>query len=97
MVPHDRIKVKVQDGIVIISGEVEWGYQRDAAHDAVCCLIDVKGVTNQITVMPSVSPGGIKSKIKSSLKRHSPIDARDIIVKTVGSKIILSGSVPFLD
>ena len=93
MVPHDQIKVKVQDGIVILSGEVERGHQRCAAHDAVCCLIGVKGVINQITVMPSVSPVGIKSKIKSALKRHSAIDARGLIVETVGSKVILSGSV----
>jgi osmotically-inducible protein OsmY len=92
-VPHDHIKIKVQDGMVILSGEVERGYQRDAAHDAVCCLIGVKGVTNQITVSPPVSPAGIKSNIKSALKRHSAIDARDLIVETSGSKVILSGSV----
>jgi osmotically-inducible protein OsmY len=92
-VPHDRVKIKVQDGMVILSGEVERGYQRDAAHDAVCCLIGVKGVTNQITVMPSVSPAGVKSKIKSALKRHSAIDVRDLIVEAVGSKVILSGTV----
>ena len=93
MVPHERIKVKVQDGWVILSGEVDWEYQRDAAHNAVCCLVGVKGITNQITVKPSVSPVGIKSKIKSALKRHSALDARDLIVETVGSKVILSGSV----
>jgi osmotically-inducible protein OsmY len=93
LVPHEQIKVQVQDGMIILSGEVERGYQRDAAHDAVCCLVGVKGVTNQITVMPSVSPVGIKSKIKSALKRHSVIDARGLIVETVGSKVILSGSV----
>jgi osmotically-inducible protein OsmY len=36
---------------------------------------------------------GIKSKIKNALKRHSAIDARDLIVETSGSKVTLSGSV----
>jgi len=40
-VPHDRIKVEVQESMVVLSGEVDWEYQRAAAHDAVCCLIGV--------------------------------------------------------
>ena len=41
-VPHERIKVEVQESMVVLSGEVDWEYQRAAAHDAVCCLIGVK-------------------------------------------------------
>lgn len=93
MVPHDRIKVKVQDGWIILSGEVDWDYQRDAARDAVCCLVGVKGVTNQITVKPSVQPQGVKSQIERAFQRHSVLDARRLLVETVGSKVILSGSV----
>jgi osmotically-inducible protein OsmY len=26
LVPHDRVKVNVQDGVVTLSGEVGWGY-----------------------------------------------------------------------
>ena len=93
MVPDDRIKVTVQDGEVILSGEVDWGYQRNAAHNSVCCLIGVKSIVNQITIKPSVSAVDIKSKIKRAFKRHSALDARDLIVESSGSKVILSGSV----
>jgi osmotically-inducible protein OsmY len=93
LVPHDKIKVQVEDGMVILTGEVGKAYQRTAAHDAVCCLMGVKGVTNQISISSSVTPVGIKSKIKNALKRHSAIDARDLIVETSGSKVTLSGSV----
>lgn len=93
MVPHDRIKVKVQDGWIILSGEVDWEYQRDAARDAVCCLVGVKGVTNQITVKPSVQPEDVKSKIERAFQRHSVLDARRLMVETVGSKVILNGTV----
>jgi len=41
-VPNDRVKVEVQDGMIILTGEVDWEYQRAAAHDAVCCLIGIK-------------------------------------------------------
>jgi osmotically-inducible protein OsmY len=93
LVPHDKIKVQVENGMVILTGEVEKAYQRDAAHNAICCLMGVNGVTNQISISSSVSPVGIKTKIKNAMKRHSAIDARDLIVETVGSKVILSGSV----
>ncbi len=92
-VPHDQIQVQVENGRVILTGEVEKAYQKEAAHNAVCCLMGVKGVTNQISISPSIGPVGIKTKIKNAMKRHSAIDARDIIVETTGSKVTLSGSV----
>jgi osmotically-inducible protein OsmY len=92
-VPNDRIKVEVQDGMVILTGEVNWEYQRAAAHDAVCSLIGVKGVTDEISIKPSVSPVNVKSKIKSAFQRHSVLDAKNIIVESDGSKVVLNGTV----
>jgi osmotically-inducible protein OsmY len=92
-VPDDRIEVEVQDGMVILTGEVDWEYQRAAAHDAVCCLIGVKGVTDEISIKPSVSPVNVKSKIKSAFQRHSLLDVKNIIVESDGSKVILNGTV----
>jgi osmotically-inducible protein OsmY len=92
-VPDDRIKVEVQDGMVILTGEVDWEYQRAAAHDAVCCLIGIKGVTDEINIKPSMSPVNVKSKIKSAFQRHSVLDAKNIIVESDGSKVILNGTV----
>ena len=79
--------------MVVLSGEVDWEYQRAAAHDAVCCLMGVKAVTDEISVKPSVSPVDIKSKIKSAFQRHSALDAKNIIVESDGSKVTLNGTV----
>jgi len=92
-VPHDQIKVKVQDGEVILSGEVDWEFERNAAHQAVCCLMGVRGVINQISITPSVRPVDVKSKIKSAFQRHSVLDVKKLTVESVGSRVILSGSV----
>ena len=92
-VPNDRVKVEVQDGMIILTGEVDWEYQRAAAHDAVCCLIGIKGVTDEISIKPSVSPVNVKSKIKSAFQRHSVLDVKNIIVESDGSKVILNGTV----
>ncbi len=92
-VPHDRIKVKVQDGWLSLSGEVEWYVQKTASEDAVCGLMGVKGVTNLITVKPSIKPADIKTKIESAFQRNAVLDARRIRVETRGDKVILEGIV----
>jgi len=92
-VPHDRIKVKVQNGWITLSGEVDWRYQRNAAEDAVCNLLGVVGVTNQVTVKPAVKPTEIKTKIESAFQRNALLDARRIEVQVRGDKVILEGSV----
>ena len=92
-VPHDRIKIKVENGRVNLTGDVDWWYQKQAAIDAVRALMGVVSVENMIIVKPSVKPQDIKTKIESALQRNALLDARQIKVETQGSKVILSGSV----
>ena len=53
--PSDAIKVKVENGWITLSGEVEWGFQRTAATEAVRHLMGVIGVSDLITIRPKVS------------------------------------------
>jgi osmotically-inducible protein OsmY len=93
LVPHDRVKVHVQDGLVTLSGEVDWGYQKFAAEEAVRYLMGVVWFGNQITVKPTVEPQNIKDKIVSAFQRNVLLDARRITVETRGGWVILRGSV----
>jgi osmotically-inducible protein OsmY len=93
LVPHDRVKVKVQDGMVTLSGDVDWGYQKFAAEEAVRYLMGVVWFSNQITVKPTVKPQNIKDKIVSAFRRNALLDSRRITVETRGGWVILSGSV----
>ena len=68
-VPQDRIKVKVNQGWVILEGIVEWQRQREAAENAVRHMIGVKGVKNLISVTPSVKSTETREKIKKALHR----------------------------
>jgi osmotically-inducible protein OsmY len=92
-VPHDRIKVRVQDGSITLTGEVEWAYQREAAEQAVRHLNGVVWVSDQITIKSPAEPVGTKAKIDSAFQRNAMLDSRRIIVETHGSKVTLSGSV----
>jgi osmotically-inducible protein OsmY len=93
LVPHDRIKVQVRDGLVTLSGEVDWGYQKFAAEDAVRYLMGVVWFNNQITIKPTVKPQELKDKIVSAFQRNALLDSRRITVETRGGKVILRGSV----
>ena len=92
-VPRDRVKVQVQGGWVTLSGEVDWRYQREAAGDAVRSLMGVKGLANDISVKPAVSPVEVKTKIEAALERSAMIDASGIKVTAKGSKVTLKGTV----
>jgi len=93
LVPYDRVKVHVQDGVVTLSGEVDWGYQKYAAEEAVHHLMGVVWLINQITVKPTIKPLDVKAKIESAFQRNALLDSRRIKIETRGSKVILSGSV----
>ena len=92
-VPYDRIKLKVEDGAVTLSGDVDWWYQKDAAEDAVRKLVGVVLVNNRITIKPAVKPQDVKDKIESAFQRNALLDARRVTVETRGDKVILRGSV----
>jgi osmotically-inducible protein OsmY len=54
MVPHDKIKVTVEKGVVTLDGPVGWQFEREAAARAVRYLSGVRGLRNQITLKPTI-------------------------------------------
>ena len=92
-VPNELIKVKVENGWVTLEGELNWGYQREAAMDAVRDLTGVHGVTNQITIKPKVKTQEIKAKISDAFRRSAELDANRIIIEAADGKVTLSGKV----
>jgi len=94
VVPGDAVKVKVEDGWVKLSGEVEWQYQRSAAESDIRKLSGVAGVTNDITIKAHVQTSDVKRKIEDALKRNAEVEAQRIRVSVLGDgKIALEGTV----
>lgn len=92
-VPRDTIQIKVQNGWVTLTGEVDWQYQRKAAEDDVRKLSGVTGVGNQISIKPGVDIPDIKSRIEQALKRSAEIEAKAIRVSVQDGKVTLEGRV----
>jgi osmotically-inducible protein OsmY len=93
LVPHEKIKVAVDDGHVVLSGEVEYNYQKESAQKSIRDLYGTASITNNITVKPNISPSEVKEKILREFERNARIDATNIRVEVDGSKVILKGNV----
>jgi osmotically-inducible protein OsmY len=93
LVPHDRVKVAVENGWITLSGAVYWSHQKSAAEEAVRSLWGVRGIVNDITVKPQVTPAQVQGRIEAALQRYAVLDARGIKVETHEGKVTLRGTV----
>lgn len=91
--PGNRIKVKVEKGIVTLTGDVDWRFQKSEAEAAVHNLGGVAGVANLIKVNSPVPVAEVKEKIQKALRRSADLDASRITVQTEAGKVVLSGTV----
>ena len=92
-IPKDKIQIKVQNGFVTLTGEVDWFYQRDDAEAAVRKLTGVKGLSNEIKVKPQVRGTDIKQRIETALRRNAEVEADAIKVTVLDGRVILDGKV----
>jgi osmotically-inducible protein OsmY len=92
-IQDEKIKVKVEEGVVSLEGEVEWEYQRKEAIRIVERLAAVRRINNLIRLKPYLKPENIKDKIEAAFTRSATIDAGKVSVNVDGSKVILKGSV----
>jgi osmotically-inducible protein OsmY len=92
-VPDDQIEVRVTDGCLTLSGEVEWEFQRLAAEQAVCNLVGVRGVTNEIALKARITPQDVQNTIERALVRNAHVDAGRVKVVVRPDGVVLQGKV----
>ena len=92
-VPINRIRLTVEDGWITLKGTVDWQFQRLAAEEAVRHMFGVRGISNQVTLVPKMTAADIKSKIEMAFERSAKVDAQRIKVELRENKIILNGNV----
>ncbi|QQX89872.1 BON domain-containing protein (plasmid) [Cupriavidus necator] len=95
-VPSDVIKVRVERGWVTLSGNVDWGYQKNLAERTVSQLRGVIGVVNNIRMNEKTAPPDVEDRIEEALRRHAVREAHHISVKVENGTATLSGHVDSL-
>ena len=91
-VPRDKVKVKVENGLVVLTGELDWHYQQEAAERSVRGVVGVIGVLNHTTIKSRVDAKDISHNIDRALHR-SWFDPKTITVTAEGGKVKLTGTV----
>jgi osmotically-inducible protein OsmY len=92
-IPDENITPRVENGIVTLTGEVDWDYQRNSAKDIVSNLAGVTNVLNLITVKPGAVAEDIRQKITNAFQRVATLDADKILLEVKNHKVILHGMV----
>jgi len=93
LIPPNSVAVKVENGTVTLTGEVDWAYQRAEAESDVHRLGGVQLVLNQIRIRPQAQPDDIHAKIAAAFERTAEHDARTVTVDVRGGTVILGGKV----
>jgi len=89
----DRVKVEVEKGWVTLTGEVDWAYQSSTAEQCVRNLIGVRGLTNKISVKPTVNTRNVAAEIAAALERQAEREAKNIAIDVEGGVVTLRGKV----
>jgi osmotically-inducible protein OsmY len=92
-VPKDSVSVRVEQGWVTLTGQVEWWYQKDAVEQDVRPLLGVRGVSNQTTIRPRVDTANLTDEITHALHRSWFFDPELVHVRADGGRVVLTGTV----
>jgi osmotically-inducible protein OsmY len=92
-IPGQEIKAEVKNGIVTVSGNIEWWYQRNNIMRNLEHVSGVVNVIDALTLKPRTSPADVQKKIKDALLRHADIEAAKIGVTYANGVVTLSGTV----
>lgn len=83
----------MKDGLVTLSAQVDWSYERTMAVNAIHTLSGVRLVVNNMTVKPRPIVGDISTKIESAFPRYVSIASGKVKVSGTGDKVTLHGTV----
>ncbi|WP_430385442.1 BON domain-containing protein [Blastomonas fulva] len=91
--PDGAVKVKVEDGWVTLTGEVEWHFQMEAAEHELRHLMGVVGISNQITIKRRVDTTHLQDDIQRALHRSIFFQPERVHVTETNGRVKLTGTV----
>ena len=92
-IPNEKVNVKVENGWVTLTGELEWNYQKEAAKKTVGNLLGVKGIVNNIMIVKLSKARIDKKEIEEAIERNGHIDNINVNVDLFENIVTLNGIV----
>ena len=93
LIPADKIQVKVQNGLVTLSGEVEGHYQAKEAERAAAQISGITGISDLLKFGNTVDADEVSKRIEQAFRRQAGLDAEAVTITIDGGKITLDGCV----
>lgn len=95
MVPDRRIQTTVANGIVTLTGDVEYWSQHEDAERVVRNLDHVKAVVNKIEVKPAhqLAAADVRRSIEEALERHATRHADKLDLQISDGRVTVEGVV----
>jgi osmotically-inducible protein OsmY len=89
----DGVQAVVHNGHVVLTGKVDWLFQKRDAEKALRHIRGVRNMSNHITIAPRAVERDVRHHIAEALHRNANIDARHITVTVSGGRVTLTGNV----
>ena len=91
------IKAEIKHGVVTLTGDVEWQYQRANIQKNIEHVSGVLDVIDLISLKPKVSAGDVQKRIMDALRRHADFESSKISVTAAGGTVTLKGEVESME
>jgi len=92
-----NIKADVQNGVVTLTGELDYHFRRRNVLDQIEHVAGVVDVIDQMTVKPKVSASDVEDRIRNALDRHAEIESENVTVRVLDGTVTLEGTIESLD
>jgi osmotically-inducible protein OsmY len=92
-VPAEKLKIKVEHGVITLEGTLHWNFQKQAAKKCIKNIIGVTGIKNFIIIRAETHDEVEKKHLENALKLNWSMDDQDVHVKVDGKTITLNGLV----
>ncbi|MBM7502972.1 BON domain-containing protein [Agromyces aurantiacus] len=89
----NSVRAEVHGRDVVLTGEVEFNFQRDSVRHAVARIPGVHSVESRIALRRRPSADDTAERIRRALVRHAIIDANHVDVQADGTTVRLTGFV----
>jgi osmotically-inducible protein OsmY len=88
------VDAKVYDGVVTLTGSVEWKYQCDEADYVASTIVGALDVINEIEIAsPTPKASDVQDSITNALKRNAGIDGNAVSVTSMNGTVTINGTV----
>jgi osmotically-inducible protein OsmY len=92
-VPAEKLKIKVEHGVITLEGTLQWNFQKQTATKSLKNITGITKVRNMIVIKADTPDEVEKKHLENALKLNWSMDNQDVRVEVDGKTVTLTGVV----